>query len=51
MIADFNNFNMDCYQNTNEILEYLKQWFVKHVLEADRKYLNNFKEIDCDFSI
>ncbi len=32
------------YQVANEILEYLKRWFVNHIQETDRKYIYCFNE-------
>ncbi|WP_162532176.1 bacteriohemerythrin [Candidatus Scalindua japonica] len=49
---DFTNNSLD-YKNRvvggdseiiNEILEYLKQWLVKHIQVTDKKYIRCFKE-------
>ncbi len=44
-IKAFENDLIDvgCY-NASEILDYLKEWFLNHVLETDRAYVDCFKE-------
>ena len=42
--ANHNKVIMGDYQIANEILEYLKQWFVNHIQETDRKYIECFKK-------
>jgi hemerythrin-like metal-binding protein len=44
MIANYKDLTMDNYQIINEILEFLKQWFVNHILETDKEYINCFNE-------
>ena len=49
---DFTNKTIDAYykvingdyQIAKEILEYLKQWLVKHIQGTDRQYIDCFKE-------
>ena len=39
-IASYKDLAMDNYQLINETLEFLKNWFVDHILETDKKYIN-----------
>ena len=43
-IASYKDLAMDNYQLINETLEFLKEWFVNHILETDKEYINCFKE-------
>jgi hemerythrin len=44
MIANYKDLTMDNYEIINEILEFLKQWFVNHILETDKIYINCINE-------
>ena len=44
MIAYCNRVADGDYQIANEILEYLKQWFVNHIQITDKKYVDCFKK-------
>ena len=43
-IESYKDLTMDNYQIINEILEFLKQWFVNHILETDKIYINSINE-------
>ncbi len=43
MIAYCNRVSDGDYQIVNEILVYLKQWLVNHILVTDKKYIECFK--------
>ncbi len=43
-IASYNKLVMGDYQIANELLEYLKQWLVNHILVTDRQYIDCFKK-------
>jgi hemerythrin-like metal-binding protein len=43
-VANINKVINGDYQVANEILEYLKRWFVNHIQKTDRKYIDCFNE-------
>ena len=45
-IVNYLYLPMDSYQIINETLEFLKEWFVNHILETDKKYMNRINESD-----
>ena len=44
MITSYKDLIMDNYEIINETLEFLKQWFVNHIQETDKEYINCFNE-------
>ena len=43
-ISSNNKLVRGYYQIANELLEYLKQWFINHIQVTDRKYIDCFKK-------
>lgn len=43
-IESYKDLTMDNYQIINEILEFLKQWFVDHIQETEKIYINSVNE-------
>jgi len=43
-IESYKDLAMDDYCLINETLEFLKKWFVNHIQETDKKYINNIVE-------
>jgi hemerythrin-like metal-binding protein len=43
-IERYKDLAMDNYYLINETLEFLKKWFVNHIQETDKKYINSINE-------
>ncbi len=43
-IMSYNKLVTGDYQIANALLEYLKRWFIDHIEDTDKKFVNCFKE-------
>lgn len=43
-ISSYKDLTMDNYQLINETLEFLKNWFLNHIVKTDKKNINNINE-------